>query len=249
LSPAADPWFWAVALPAVLLSGLSKGGLGGAGATATPLLALVLPPGQAAAIMLVVLCVLDIFGIRAYLWRWDRHVLSVIVPAGLVGCAVGAVTFRYADENWIRILIGVIVLGYLAWSLYPRKIASGKPSDAAGWLWGAVSGFASFITHSGSPPLMVYLLPQRLEKDVFIATCLVYFAAMNYAKILPYLWLGLLDLRSAGAALALVPAGVAGIYLGMWLQRRVDVRWFYRMLYFLFFFTGAKLLYDGVAGL
>ncbi len=233
----------------MILSGLSKGGLGGAGSTATPLLALAIAPAQAAAIMLVVLCVMDIVGIRAYLWRWDRRIMRVIIPPGIAGCLLGAATFRIMNDNWIRILIGVIVLGYLAYTFYPRKNLLKKPSDRAGRFWGTVSGFASFITHSGSPPLMVYLLPQRLEKDAFIATCLVYFAAINYAKILPYWWLGLLDLQNVATALALVPIGIGGIYLGIWLQRRMDARWFYRILYALFFVTGAKLLYDGIAGL
>lgn len=245
----ADPWFWAVAIPAVILSGLSKGGLGGAGATATPLLALVIAPGRAAAIMLVVLCIMDIVGIRAYLWRWDRRIMRIIIPAGIAGCVLGAATFRIMNDNWIRMLIGLIVLGYLGYTFFPRKNIPQKPSDGAGWFWGAVSGFASFITHSGSPPLMIYLLPQRLEKDAFIATCLVYFAAINYAKILPYWWLGLLEVQNVATALALVPVGIAGIYLGIWLQRRMDARWFYRVLYGLFFATGAKLLYDGIAGL
>jgi hypothetical protein len=33
------------------------------------------------------------------------------------------------------------------------------------------------------------------------------------------------------------------------MQRRIDVRWFYRVIYALLFITGIKLLYDGVTGL
>ena len=43
--------------------------------------------------------------------------------------------------------------------------------------------------------------------------------------------------------------GVAGIYVGQWLQRRMDVRWFYRVVYTLLLLTGSKLLYDGLTGL
>lgn len=212
-------------------------------------MALVIPPPAAAAIMLPVLCVMDLAGIRAYLWRWDRRILRIIVPAGLVGAVLGALTFRHLDDNWIRILVGAVALGFLAWSVFPRKMAPGKPGNAAGWFWTALSGFTSFITHSGGPPLMVYLLPQRLEKAVFVATSLVYFAAMNYAKILPYFWLGLFDARNLGTSLALVPAGIGGIYVGVWLQRRMDPRWFYRIIYLLLLATGSKLLYDGIRGL
>jgi len=206
---------------------------------------MVIPPAQGAAIMLPVLCVMDIFGIRAYLWRWDRRLARIAVSAGLVGALAGALTFRHVDDDWIRILVGLTALGFLGYSLLPRK-ALPRPSDAQGWFWCALSGFTSFITHSGGPPLMVYLLPQRLDKAVFVATSLVFFAAMNYAKILPYLWLGLLDARNLATSLVLVPAGVAGIYLGLHLQQRISGRWFYRLIYALLFITGAKLLYDGV---
>lgn len=245
----ANPWFWAAAIPAVALAGLSKGGLGGAGATSTPLMALVIPPVQAAAIMLVILCIMDIAGVRAYLGRWDKRVLWIIVPAGLAGCLIGALTFRMTNEHWLRILLGLIVLVFIFYSYLPRKHLAQKPSDRSGWFWATLAGFCSFVTHAGSPPLMVWLLPQRLEKDRFIATCLFFFAAINYGKVLPYYWLGLFDLRNVATALVLVPLGVAGIYGGMWLQKRVDARWFYRILYGMLLVTGAKLLYDGVNGL
>jgi uncharacterized membrane protein YfcA len=189
----ADPWFWALALPAVALTGISKGGLGGGAAVATPLMALTIPPAQAAAIMLPVLCVMDVAGVRAYLGRWERRVVRVIVPAGIVGTGIGALTIRYMNDDWIRIMLGTVALGFLAWTFFPRKIVGRAPGAAAGWFWATFSGFTSFITHAGSPPVMVYLLPQKLEKEAFVATSLAFFFALNYAKIMPYLWLGLFD--------------------------------------------------------
>jgi hypothetical protein len=246
----ADPWFWALALPAVVLHGMSKGGLGGGGGgVSTPVMSIVVAPTAAAAIMLPVLCVMDLAGIKAYLGRWDRRILAVILPAGVAGCMLGAATFRAVDENWIRILVGCVALAFLAYSLYPKKHLAAQPSRRAGGFWATVSGFTSFITHAGGPPLMVYLLPQRLEKAVFVATSLVYFAALNYVKILPYFWLGLFDARNLATSAALLPAAIGGIYLGLWAQRRINTEWFYRVVYVLLFVTGVKLLYDGVTGL
>ena len=55
-----DPWFYAVAVPAVLLTGLAKSGFAsGFGSLATPLIALAVPVPQAAAIMLPLLVVMD----------------------------------------------------------------------------------------------------------------------------------------------------------------------------------------------
>ena len=81
------------------------------------------------------------------------------------------------------------------------------------------------------------------------ATTLVFFAVLNYAKILPYLWLGLFDLRNLATSLVLIPVGVAGTYAGVWLQKRLKPVHFYRVVYLLLFVSGVKLLYDGVTGL
>ena len=244
-----DPWFWALAVPAVALTGISKGGMGGGAAVATPLMALAIPPAQAAAIMLPVLCVMDLAGVRAYLWRWDRRLVRILVPAGIAGTVVGGLTVSFMNDDWIRIMLGAVALGFLAWTFFPRTTRPRQPRRAAGWFWGALSGFTSFITHAGSPPVMVYLVPQKLEKEAFVATLLIFFLALNYAKIPSYLWLGLVDARVLVTAGLLIPLGIAAIHAGQWLQRRIDVRWFYRLIYTLLFFTGVKILYDGITGL
>lgn len=246
----ANPWFWVAAVFGVVLTGISKGGLGGGAAgVAVPLMAIVIPPAQGAAIMLPILCVMDLAGMRAYLGKWDRRVLRIIVPAGLVGTLVGTLTFRHLNDSWIRILLGVIALGFLAYTFAPRSRPPARPSDRQGSFWAMLSGFTSFVSHAGGPPLMVYLLPQKLEKAAFIGTSLVFFAAMNYSKILPYLWLGLFDARNVATSLALIPVGIAGIYLGVAMQKRISPVAFYRIIYTLMFLTGTKLLYDGITGL
>jgi hypothetical protein len=192
---------------------------------------------------------MDLAGIRAYLGRWDRRIMRVIIPAGLIGCGIGTVSFRWLDENLIRILLGCIALGFLAYSLKPRAVAPEPPSYRQGWFWATLSGLTSFVAHAGGPPLMVYLLPQRLDKAVFVGTSLVFFASMNYAKILPYLWLGLFDQRNLATSLVLIPVGVAGTYFGVWLQKRLNPVHFYRVVYALLFVSGSKLLYDGLTRL
>ena len=245
-----NPWFWAAAIPGVLMTGISKGGIGGgAGGIAAPLLAMVISPVQGAAILLPVLCMMDIAGLQAYLNRWDRRIMRVILPAGLLGCAIGTLVFRQLNDAWIRVLLGSIALGFLAYNLMPRAPALKKPSDHAGYFWATLSGFGSFVSHSGGPPMLVYLLPQRLDKVAFVATSVVFFGAMNYVKIIPYWWLGLFDLRNLATSLVLIPVGVAGTYLGVWLQTRINTRMFYRIVYTAFLLTGSKLLYDGLRGL
>lgn len=235
----------------MLLNGISKGGLGGAaGSVSTPLMALAVPPAQAAAILLPVLCVMDLAGVKAYLGKWNRRMITrVMLPAGLLGCIIGTLMFRTLKDDWIRLLLGVIALGFLAWSLVPKTLSARKPGEAEGWVWCTLSGFTSFVASVGSPPLLVWILPQKLDKQMFVATLLIFFAALNWFKVPAYAWLGLLDLRNLATSLLLVPVGVAGTYLGVWLQTRIDVRVFYRIVYALLLVTGVKLLYDGVTGL
>src|SRR3546814_14662159 len=59
-----DPWFYAIAVPAVILLGLSKRGFAAVGRISLPLIALVIPPVQAAAVVLPILIVQDLVGVR-----------------------------------------------------------------------------------------------------------------------------------------------------------------------------------------
>src|ERR1051325_10242664 len=89
-----DPIFYLVAIPAILLSGISKGGFGSAvGGLGVPLMALAISPPQAAAILLPVLCLMDVVGFRVYYQKWDIPNLKIMIPGGLVGIIVGTLTF------------------------------------------------------------------------------------------------------------------------------------------------------------
>ena len=243
-----DPWFYAVAVPAVLLMGLGKSGfLSGFGALATPLLSLVVPVPQAAAIMLPLLLVMDLTGLQQ-LWRERDHVLlRQLLPAGLLGVVIGALLFGWLSTAAVSGLVGGLTLLFLAQRLLfpPSPLAPPLPRWAALAL-ATTSGFTSFVVHAGSPPLNVYLLPLRLRPITFAATSAVFFAAVNLAKWLPYAWLGLIDRTNMASALLLLPLAPLGVWLGVWLARRIQSRWFYALAYAGMFATGSKLLWDGL---
>ncbi|MCZ7564471.1 MAG: sulfite exporter TauE/SafE family protein [Burkholderiales bacterium] len=242
-----NPWFYAAAIPAVALSGIAKGAFGGGmGGFAVPLLALTVAPTQAAAIMLPILMLMDALGLYAYWGKWDKRVMRVILPAGLFGVVLGWLTFRFLADYWLRILLGVISIGFVLYSVLPHTPRLTRPSDAKGRFWAALAGLTSFIAHAGGPPLNVYVLPLRLETLPFAATFLVFFAAVNAAKVLPYLALGLFDATNVATSAVLAPAGALGIWLGIWLRTRLSRAAFFRIIYAAMFATGCKLLYDGL---
>jgi len=248
-----DPWFYAAAVPALLIAGISKGGFGGGlGTIATPLLALTIDPRTAAAVLLPVLCLMDLMGLWAYWGKWHKINMAIMIPASFLGILVGALTFRYLDADAIRILIGVIAVTFTLrhWigGIGGERAPAG-PNIAKGGFWSTIAGFTSFVSHSGSPPLQVYLLPQKLPRTTYQATTVVFFAAVNYVKLIPYALLGQLSVANLSTSGALLPLAVGGMLLGIWLHNRVSDRLFYVIAYVLLFIIGLKLLYDGVSGL
>ena len=248
-----DPWFYLAAVPAVLIAGVSKGGFGaGLGMLAVPVMALVLPPVQVAAIMLPILCLMDLVGVWAYWRKWEPKVLTRLALAAVVGIALGALTFHLMQPWMIRLLIGVIALGftanYLQKRLRRRQTTGFPPGRASGWLWGAVSGFTSFTAHAGGPPVNVYLLPLGLPKTQYQATTVAFFLLVNYVKLVPYTALGLFTAENLATSAALFPVAVAGILAGIWLHNRVPSGLFYTACYLFLALTGVKLVWDGLVG-
>lgn len=246
-----SPLFYLLAVPAVLIMGISKGGFGGGlGSLAVPLLALVVSPIQAAAVLLPILCVMDVQGAWVYRGRWDKANLKILIPAALIGLSIGTVSFRYLDAGIIRLIIGCLAVGFTIhhWlgGLLAKRAARGV-DFLRGTFWGAVSGFTSFIAHAGGPPLSIYLLPQGMNKTRFLATTVIFVLFMNYVKLVLYAWLGQFSSENLSTSLVLLPVAPLGMWLGIWMHRIVPENVFYRVCYLLLFLAGLKLLFDGVS--
>ena len=247
-----DPWFYAAAVPAVLLFGVAKGGFGGGlGVLAVPLMALVISPLQAAAILLPILCLMDLVGLWAYRGRWVWPELRILVPASMLGILAGTLLFGFMSAATVRIIVGLVAIVFTLHYVYStrHRYDSALPDfpPAAGMAAGAAGGFTSFIAHSGGPPISMYLLRRPLDRTDFVATTVLLFAAINYVKLLPYGWLGQLSTGNLVTSLMLAPLAPIGVYTGVWLHRRVSDRFFFRLMYLLLFVVGCKLLYDGVS--
>jgi hypothetical protein len=243
-----DPWFYAVAIPAVLLMGLSKSGFGaGFGALATPLLALAVPVPQAAAIMLPLLLVMDGFGVKALFLQRDRALIRLLLPAGLLGTVLGTLSFGVLAPKVVAGIVGALTLAFLAQRLLFPPRADSKPAPKwLGFGLGIASGFTSFVAHAGSPPVSAYVLPLRLAPITYTATMATFFAAINLSKWVPYAWLGLIDMRNITTSLVLVPLAPIGVWVGVKLVPHIRPVLFYRLVYAGMFLTGAKLLWDGL---
>jgi len=249
-----DPWVYLVAVPAVVLFGISKGGFGGGlGVVAVPLMALVISPVQAAAILLPILCLMDLFSVWAFRGKWVWGELKILLPASIVGIAVGTLLFEFMSPAIVRLIIGIVAISFTLHHWIGKRLSGGgdKPSysPSVGLAAGLVAGFTSFIAHSGGPPMNKYLLRRNLNRTLFVGTAVLFFTVVNYVKLLPYAWLGQFDLSNLGTSLVLAPLAPVGIAIGYWLHHRVSDRFFFAVVYLMLFLVGMKLMYDGVTGL
>ncbi len=246
-----DAAFLLAAVPAAMLVGLSKGGLPMVGMLAVPILALVVPPVQAAGLLLPIFVVSDMFG----LWAWRREVsrrnLEILIPGAVAGVALGWWTATIVPEDAVTLVVGLIGLAFsLDRLLTMGRERPARPADVPrGLFWGAVTGFTSFVSHSGAPPYQIYVLPQHLSKVAFASTTTVFFAVVNAVKLIPYWALGQLSLENLKSVLILVPAAVAATFAGVRLTRIVPDKLFFRLIVIALAVVSLKLVVDGARGL
>jgi uncharacterized protein len=242
-----DPFFYAVAVPAVLLLGISKSGFGaGFGSLAVPVMALAVAVPQAAAILMPVLLLMDVLGMAAFRKNFNLPLLKFLLPFGLLGTVVGALLFKALDARLVAGIVGVLTLLFLAQRLlFPPRADSPPPPKLLGALLTVTSGFTSFVAHAGGPPLTAYVIPLRLHPLNFTATMAFFFFVINLAKWIPYGLLGLLDTRNMATSLVLLPLVPLGVWIGVRMARRISPVLFYRLLYLGMSLTGCKLVWDG----
>ena len=241
-----DPLFYAAAIPAVLLLGVSKSGFGaGFGSLAVPMMALAVSVPQAAAILMPVLLLMDLLGMAAFRKNVDRRLLGFLLPFGLVGTLVGTLLFKLLDPSLVAGIVGVFTLLFLAQRLiFPPTPDQPPPPRWIGAVLGVTSGFTSFIAHAGGPPMNAYVIPLRLSPLVFTGTLAYFYFFINLSKWIPYAWLGLLDGRNLLTSIVLLPLAPIGVWLGVRIAHRIEPRLFYRLIYAGMLLTGVKLVWD-----
>jgi uncharacterized membrane protein YfcA len=242
-----DPLFWLLVVPAVILLGLSKGGFAGVGMVSTPLMAIVMAPLEAAAILLPLLLLQDIISLWVYRKDWDPWNLKVLLPGAVVGMGIAWLLAAHISGTHIKLAVGLIsaIFALNHWfGPKPTEVAP-KPRASIGVVCGGLASFTSALVQVGAPPYYVFVLPQQLPKMVFVSTTAWFFAAVNYMKIVPYFALGQFSTAGLWTSLVLVPLAIASNFLGIWLVRRTPQELFYKLAYIMMFTIALELIRQG----
>lgn len=243
--------YWVVALVAAVLVGMGKGGLPVVGMLSVPVLSLAVSPVTAAGLLLPVYVVSDMFGLYAYRHAFDRRVLWIIVPSATVGVGIGWATATVVPEDWVTVLVGVIGVVFALNLLLRRKVeAEPRRADVPrGLFWGVVTGFVSFVSHSGGPPYQVYTLPLKMKKTVFAGTSTIAFAIINAIKLVPYWALGQFSSENLHVAVLLMPVAAAAVFIGVRMVKILPEALFFKLVTWALLLVSAKLVWDGASGI
>lgn len=241
--------FWALGALASFCVGLSKGGLPMVGVLGVPLLSLVINPVAAAALLLPIYIVSDMFGLYFYRREYDMRNLQILLPAATLGIAAGWASYAIVSERIITLLVGAIGLAYCVNALVTRGNVAAQPADVPrGLFWGAITGLTSFVSHTGGPPFQMYTLPQKLPKMVFAGTSTIFFAIVNLIKVVPYTALGQFNPSNLEVAAGLSPVAVAGAWLGYKATAMIPERLFFRIVEVALAVVSVRLIYSALAG-
>ena len=175
-----DLYFYLYASLGVVLFGISKGGFAGPIAILSiPIMSLSMNPIMAAAILLPVLLVMDVVAMFIYWNKWDLKNIKIIIPSSIIGIIVGTFTFSFFSDDGIRIIIGIIAILFILLSIIQKNSFLIKPTKNKGLFWSLIAGYTSFLIHAGGTPINFYLLPQKLNKTIYMGTMTIIFLIIN----------------------------------------------------------------------
>ncbi len=244
--------FWIVAGLAAYLMGLSKGGVPMIAMLSVPLMSLFMDPAMAAGLLLPLYILADAYAI--YLFRKALSVrnLKILLPGGISGILIGYFAVSYVPGDWVKLLVAGIGVSFILNSL-KKRLSKGeippKPADAPrGVFLGTLAGLTSYICHAGGPPYQAYVLPQKLDKMVYLGTTTIFFSVINALKVPPYILAEQLTWESASQAVWLAPLALAGAWSGATISRILPDRVFFLLIEVALGVVSAKLIYEVVVG-
>jgi len=243
-----------VAAAAMLLTGLAKGGFGGLGILAVPLMMQVMDGRIVLGMWLPLLLVCDMFTLPHYPKQCHWRLIGILAPWTLVGIAIGYMLLGVVSDRALKILVGALAVGFVAleiarWQVnrwMRRRPAPWRPGWLAGVPFGLGAGMATILSHAAGPIVTMFLVPQRLDQRFFVGTCARYFLIVNAVKV-PFLVHGaFITPATLKASIWLLPLAPVGVWLGAALNRRLTGRSFHGIILVLLALTGLRLVLTNV---
>ena len=255
-------FWWAIAFLAIFLIGMTKSGFGsGVGLMVVPMMALAMPHilperGERATLGLVLplLVAGDLIAVYQYRRLFSRQIILRLMRGTILGLIIGGLLLAWFHNKppatatlLIRLEIGaeaVVLVGLNWW-----RTLSGGSTIYTPAVWkddtvGTLAAASSTLAHAAGPIITLYLLPQKLGRDIFVGTSAIYFFIVNTAKLPVYWYGGLFADASPLFGSRFLPIVILGAVSGWWIKSRISDLLFSRLVYTITFALGWYLLID-----
>lgn len=234
---------------AVLFIGLSKAGFGGGlGMLTTPLCVLAFPPRDALGMLLPLLCAGDAFSMYYYWGKWATRSLWLLLPGAVVGVVLGAQWVGRFSARELNVAIGLIAVAFVLYQVTRdfvlRLEQNFKPTPPLGLLFGLAAGITSTFAHGAGPVVSMFLLPQRLPKEIYVGTTVLVFTWINWIKVPFFITNGVITVHTLHQSLYYLPLVPLGVWIGVRLNRRFSESAFNRIVLATLLLTGLQLIFD-----
>ncbi len=244
---------WLLAGAAVIIVGIAKSGFGGGvGVIATPLFIFAFgDPKLAVGALLPLLIAADIFSVWHHWKKWDPRNLIKLLPGSVLGIAAGAALIWWmgelseSGERWMKFAIGIICILYVVGDVIKARFAPNwhfEPKHTNGAVFGSAAGITSTLAHAAGPVITIFLIGQKITKQTFIGTCVIYFFIINNIKLIPYATLGLIDTSTLWYGLWLLPLVPLGTFCGARLNRLMSEKAFKTAIMVIVTLSGIDLM-------
>jgi uncharacterized protein len=244
--PGSSIW---LAVLAVLFIGISKAGFGGGlGMLSTPICVLVFGPRDGIGILLPLLCAGDAFSLYPYWRKWEWQNVVYLLPGVVMGVLIGVQLIGRFSARELNLAIGVLAVSFVLFQVVKERVwrAEGvfAPNHAVGFPFGIGAGITSTFAHGAGPVVTMFLVPQRMPKEIFVGTTVLIFTWVNWIKLPFFIGTGLITWETTRLSLMFLPLVPLGVGAGVWLNRKISEASFLWIIYLLTFLAGLQLIFN-----
>lgn len=237
-------------LVALALGGVLKGATGaGAPVIAVPVMAAFVDVRLAVIVMVLPNVVTNLW----QSWRYRAHHLkrgfaAKFAVGGGVGAFAGTVLLATLPAELLSLIMALAVFGYIGLRLAQPEFRLGlAPAERLLLPVGFAGGMLQGAAGISAPVTISFLNAMRLERQAFIVTISVFFAAMSLFQIATLAAFGLLTPRLLGlGGIALAPL-LAGMPVGNWAARHMSVAAFDRTMLVVLALLALRLIWSALA--
>lgn len=218
----------------------------------TPLCVLAFGPRDAIGILLPLLSAGDLFSLYHYWGKWEPKNLKYILPGAIAGVVVGVQFVDHFEAPQLNLTIGILAVLFVLFQFAKQFIfrVEGvfRPGHLTGIPCGVGAGFTSAVAHGAGPVMALFLIPQRLPKELFVGTNVLVFTWINWIKAPFFISRDLINETTLEQSLTFLPLIPLGVWVGVWLNRRVSEIHFAKLTYVFTLVTGIYLVWGGLRG-